>query len=113
MDKLTSTEKTSIDLIALRAFHWKASMDPDREPVMRRWHRGQVKHISVRLSVRDGGRLTADTHALIEMMVDENAEATYHEVGKVFAGDWQKLCELSRSAILKKMRGHPPFDKLV
>lgn len=113
METLSSTEKTNVDLIALRAWHWKASQDVERQPEIRRWHRNQVKYISVRLSKRTPGSLSADGKALVEMMTDRNAEETYRCVALAYAGDWQKLCDLTREAIIRKLEGSPPFDSLM
>lgn len=110
-DGLSGTEKTTVDLVALRAWHWKASMDPERQPEIRRWHRGQVKAISVRLSHRGHREAEAGPNALIEMLTEKNVEETYHCVAKALAGDWQKLCELTREAILRRMESRPPAGK--
>lgn len=103
MDRLTSTEKTTVDLIALRAFHWKASMDCERDPAIRRWHRQQVKHISLRIS-RRGEALGSDGQlALVEMMTEQYAENAYIHVARANAGDWELLCQLTREAIVRKL----------
>lgn len=109
MERLTSTEKTTVDLIALRAWHWKASMDPEREPEIRRWHRQQVKHISLRISRRGEALTDAEALPLVEMLTEANTEELYLNVAKAYAGDWTKLCELTREAILRKLERNPGF----
>lgn len=78
-------------------------MDPERDPAIRRWHRSQVKHISLRISRR--GEILDDASALplVEMLTEKNVEDTYVFVAKAYAGDWEKLCDLTREAILRRM----------
>jgi hypothetical protein len=111
MERLTSTEKTTVDLIALRAFHWKASMDPDRDPAIRRWHRQQVKHISLRISRRGEVLTDDDALPLVEMLTEKHAEELYTNVAKAYAGDWEALCALTREAILQKLESREGFGK--
>jgi len=103
MERLTSTEKTTVDLIAMRAWHWKASIDPERDPGIRRWHRSQVKHISLRISRRGIALTDSEALPLVEMSTEKATEELYHNVAKAYAGDWAKLCEMTREAILRKM----------
>jgi hypothetical protein len=106
-EHLSSTESHAVDLIALRAWHWRASTDPNRDHEMRCWHRDQCKWISLRLSAHRTDKTTPATIATIELLADAAAEDLHREVETLYAGDWEKNCQLAREAILAKLRRDP------
>lgn len=106
VNHLSSTEAHTVDLALLRAWHWKASMDPNRDHEMRCWHRQQVKWISMRMSAHKAGRTTLEFVALVELLGNDAYEQVHKEMNTVCAGDWEKNCQLAREAIIAKLAGH-------
>lgn len=88
-------------------------MDCDREPEIRRWHRQQVKHISLRISRRGEVLSDADALPLVEMLTEKHTEELYTNVAKAYAGDWETLCTLTREAILRKLEHREGFGPYV
>lgn len=112
-EHLSSSEAHTVDLVAMRAWHWKASMDPKRDHEMRAWHRQQVHWINLRMSAHTDRKTTTEVMALVELMADEAHRHIHKEIGLVCAGDWEKNCQLAREAIIQKLKAHPPFDHLL
>lgn len=102
MARLTSTESTIIDLVALRNWHFKASVDGDRAPEMRRWHRSQVKHISKKLDERWKRPRDLVKLALIEFLAEEFREQLHARAGALAPFAWEKFCEATRKQLKKR-----------
>lgn len=111
-ESLSTTEAHSVDLIALRAWHWSCSCDPARDHEMRKWHRDQCKWISLRLTAHHTDRQTPGVIAVIELTTEANRQELHKEMREVLAGDWETKCRLAREAIIERLRSHPPFDHL-
>lgn len=109
---LPSSERHSIDLIAMRAWHWRASFDPGRDHEMRSWHRKQWQHITMRLHAHKTEAVTPEIMAVAELLADNARDKLQREMTQICAGDWEKNCALAREAIKEKLQGHPPFDSL-
>jgi len=102
---LSSSEAHTIDLVALRRFHWNASMDPSRDHEMRTWHRDQVRWITLRMSAHGGRHTTTEFLAVVELLATDAQEQIHKEMETICAGDWEKQCKLAREAISAKL-GH-------
>jgi hypothetical protein len=102
MAGLTSTDEVFIDLVAMRNWHFKASMDRARPPELRRWHRSQVDAISKRL-----GKHPKSTHdlvklALIEVLGDVYRKKLFETAGRLAPFNWSRFCDAARAALGKK-----------
>jgi hypothetical protein len=111
-EHLSSSEAHTVDLIALRAWHVKASRDPNRDHEMRDWHRGQVRYIEMRLSAHKPASTTPELIALVELATEASHAELHKEIQLVCAGDWEKNCQLAREAIKEKLKAHPKFQHL-
>jgi hypothetical protein len=101
MAGLTSTESIIVDLVALRNWHFKAWMDKNRSPEMRRWHRSQVKAISRKLSALPQHTRDVIKIALIEVMADKYREQLHKQAGRLAPFAWEKFCEAARKQLTK------------
>lgn len=111
-ETLSSTEAHSVDLIALRAWHWSASCDPTRDHEMRHWHRDQCKWITMRMTAHGKGRITTEALAVVELQTEAARKDLHKEMRQICAGDWDKNCQLAREAILARLRRDPRFEDL-
>lgn len=100
-EKLPSTEATKIDLVALRNWHFKASMDADRQPEMRRWHRRQADIISRKLAAQGGVQLPLAKIAMIEILADCYRSSVMRHCKSSEPWDW-KLAVLKAQAEIER-----------
>ena len=110
---LPSSEAHTIDLVAMRAWHWRASFELGRDHEMRRWHRHQVRFIEMRLSAHKSPKMTPDVIEVAEILAEQARDKIQREMTTICAGDWEKNCELARESIIEKLKQIPPFDSLV
>lgn len=103
VEYLSSSEAHTVDLAALRAWHWRASMDPNRDHEMRAWHRDQCKWITMRMSAHSSSKKAIEFVALAELLTNDAYEQVHREMNLVCAGDWEKNCQLAREAIIAKL----------
>jgi hypothetical protein len=66
----------------------------------------------MRLTAHQTKRTTPEIIALVELLTDGAAAQVHAEITQVFAGDWEKNCQLAREAIMEKLKGHPAFNNL-
>lgn len=104
MEKLTSTEKVIIDLVALRAWHFRASMDTGRDAKMRRWHRSQVEAISRKIPRRKPEAWSPFKLAMIEILADQYRKKLLHRSGALGPFNWKKFCAAAQASL----RGEEP-----
>lgn len=107
MARLTSTESTIVDLVALRNYHFQASVDSDRAPDMRRWHRSQVRHISKKLDERWKRPRDLVKLALIEFLAQEFRAQLHARAGALAPFAWEKFCEATRKELARGGRRSP------
>lgn len=100
-DKLPSTEATKVDLIALRNWHFKASMDIDRQPEMRRWHRRQADIINRKLHAQAGPKVALIKVAMIEFLAEAYRDKLHAKAQFSTSWDWEEECRLAKIAIAK------------
>lgn len=101
MARLSSTESTIVDLVALRNWHFKASMDSGRTPEMRRWHRSQVKHISRKLDRTGWHTRNVMKVAFIEFLAGKYRERLHSAAGKLAPFAWEKFCEAAKRELAR------------
>lgn len=104
---LSTSEAHTVDLIALRAWHWSASCDPSRDHEMRKWHRDQCKWISVRMGAHTAEKINPTVLAVAELSTEAARTLLHREIQAVCAGDWETNCRLAMEAIAEKL--HRPF----
>jgi len=109
---LSTSEAHTVDLVSLRAWHWSASCDSTRDHEMRKWHRDQCRWITLRMGAHQKGRITSEAVAVIELSAEAARQELHHELTEIYAGDWEKHCQLAREAILAKLKSHPGFEGL-
>lgn len=90
---LSSTESVSIDLVAMRNWHFHASMDKQRSPEMRRFHRRAFLDLDKRIPRKGPGSLPLVKVCLIELLAGQARRATHSAVQAGGPFDWKKLCE--------------------
>lgn len=112
VEHLSTSEAHTVDLVAMRRWHWRASMDPNRDHEMRCWHRMQAHWITLRISSVTAGKVTPEAQAVAELLTDDARSQIHMELETVCAGDWKKNCQLAREAILAKLRADPRFSDL-
>jgi hypothetical protein len=108
---LSTTEAVSIDLVALRNWHFHCSLDKDRSPEMRRWHRGQVRIINAKIPRKGPGSLTLVKVCLIELLAGQARRATHAAVRCHQPFDWKSLCEAVLAG-LEKAEPREPSNSL-
>lgn len=106
----TSTQGHYIDLIALRAWHWKASMDTDRTKEMRVWHRDQTEHITRRMQAKGLGPSEPVKVALIELMASKHRAELFRHAGNLAPFTWEKFCKAALDEIKKDSLSVPYPD---
>lgn len=99
MAGLTTTESVLVDLYALRAWHFRASLDRDRSPEMRRWHRSQVDAVNKRLAgmsqtVRDQVKL-----GLLTVLAEQYRKQLQERAKSLAPFAWEKFCAAARKQI--------------
>lgn len=100
MDKhLPSTDSTQVDLVALRNWHFLASMDKDRQPEMRRWHAKQSKIIGWKLAQLKGPSMHLAKIALVEFLSDAYRANLHAAAARPESWEWESLCSLARERI--------------
>lgn len=101
MAGLTTTESVIVDLVALGNWHFHASMDRNRSPEMRRWHRSQVRHINKKLSERSAHPRDAVKLGLITVMAQKYREQLHTRAGQLAPFAWGKFCEAATKKLTK------------
>ena len=99
MARLTTTEGAYIDLVAMRKWHLRASLDSERAPDIRRWHRSQVDWITKRLFGEKNSERTRLKMALIEILSDAYRTRLHQQAGQLAPFAWGKFCEEARKEI--------------
>lgn len=87
-----STEGVKIDLIAMRNWHFKASIDPDRQPEMRRWHRRQWVAINIKYGLQPGPKIPVEKVAMVEMLTDSYRGQLHAKCQSDEPWDWKLKC---------------------
>lgn len=93
MTTLTSTESIIVDLVALRNWHWHASMDSQRDSKMRKWHRRQAEIIGRKIPTPGRNSISTTKLALIEFLADRHRRITHQEAAQMFHGSKENLDE--------------------
>jgi hypothetical protein len=96
---MLSTEAVTVDLIALRNWHFHCSLDPARTPEMRRWHRGQTTAINRRIPRTGPGSLNLVKVVLIEMLATQARKGLHVAVKSGSPFDWKKFCDAVTDAL--------------
>jgi hypothetical protein len=96
-EDIPSTEATKVDLVALRNWHFKASMHPDRDPAMRRWHRRQADIITRKLHAQSGTRLHTLKVAMIEVLSDFYRGELHEAITGREPFNWERACAEARA----------------
>jgi hypothetical protein len=107
MATLTSTESTIVDLVALKNWHFQASLDKKREPSTRRWHRSQVRAITTRLEGIKGRTQNQTKIAFINFLALEYRKKLHARAGQVAPFAWERLCKAARKRIAEDARHSP------
>ena len=76
MEILSSTEAVTIDLVAMRNWHFQASLDKNRSAAMRRWHRTQYSAVDRKIPRKGPGSLTPVKMALVEFLSERYRKLT-------------------------------------
>ena len=101
-EQLSSTERTEIDLVAMRAWHFRASLDRERAPDMRKWHRSQMDWITQRLYGERHAQRTMLKVALIEVLADGFRTQLHERMRARRPWEWSELCAAAKKAIRKR-----------
>ena len=91
-ETISTTEAVAVDYIAMRAWHFRCSIDKARPPEMRRWHRNVVASLSLKLSKLPKPGLLPMKIAVIEILTDTYRNELQRSSGNYSAFDWQKFC---------------------
>lgn len=114
-EAISSTEAIRIDLIALRSYHLRASMDGARSPSMRHFHRGQAGIIGRKIPTPSAAGMTLRKLALLGLLLDRaervrsrrqlrmfwNTEAVEETA---FAWEWNRFCAEARKQVAEALR---------
>lgn len=107
---LSTTEDVSIDLVAMRNWHFHASMDKQRSPEMRRFHRRAFLGLDRRIPRKGPGSLTLVKVCLIELLAGQARRATHSAVQAGGPFDWKKLCEAVLEGLEAASPGLPSYS---
>lgn len=91
----------------MRNWHFQASLDVERQPEIRRWHRRQVAFINQRLAGQSGPKMPLMKVAMIEFLAGLYRESLLTAADHPEPFNWEKRCQEAMEEVLRR-GGHLP-----